>query len=88
MEQLSFAMFILSILGFIISNDYVSHIWAVIFFNTSLVLYLGAQTNSEFVYITEVQIIYVYLALNLMLLCGIFVLHKTTDNDNIDEIGT
>ena len=87
MEELSFVMFILSILGFVLSNDYVSHIWGAMFLNTSLVLYLGAQTTGGASPLTETQVIYIYIVLNLMILCGIFVLQITTDKDNVDEIG-
>lgn len=86
MEAISLALFLLSLLGYLVSEDYIGHIWGVSFFNSSVLFVLISLEHTKMFTISEGEIFFIYTALSILLISGLFVLKGKIKREKIDEI--
>lgn len=86
MEAIALTFFILTLLGYLVSDDYVGHLWGVSFFNTFILFLLLALVEKSNTELTINEIGFLYISLNILLFSGIFVLRSKPKTDKLDEI--
>lgn len=86
MEKISIILFALGVIGYLINDDLIGHIWGVTFFNTSVLYTLSTLNLSGETNITEQEVFFVFVTTSLFLIAGIFILKYRFKNSNIDEM--
>jgi hypothetical protein len=86
MEKVSIVLFAVSIIGFLVGDGYIGHIWGLLFFNTSVLFSLSYIIKDLSLGLSEPEAFFVYICLSLYLLAGIFILKYKFTNPNIDEM--
>lgn len=86
MEEISLALFLLGLLAYLVSEDYVGHLLGANFINSGVLFFLISLSNKEAFAISSREIFFIYVALNLLLISGMFVIKKKPTQEKIDEI--
>lgn len=86
MEAISLVLFILGLSGYLISEDYIGHLWGASFINTSIIFLLIGLSKSESFKISESEILFIYISLSVLLITGLFVIRGRAKREKIDEL--
>ena len=86
MEAISLALFLLGLLGYLVSEDYIGHIWGTSFTNSSVLFFLLSLENRKEFVIDSKEIFFIYVSLSILLLSGLFVIRGKIKRGKVDEI--
>lgn len=86
MEAISLALFLLGLLGYLVSEDYIGHIWGASFMNTCVLFFLLSLESRKEFSIETTEIFFIYISLSILLLSGLFVIRGKVKSEKVDEI--
>lgn len=86
MEIIGLTFFILGLLGYLISEDFIGHLWGTNFINTSFLFFLiSLEKNKSFKIDTE-EIFFIYVSITLLLISSLFVIRHKAKQEKIEEM--
>lgn len=86
MEQIGLVFILLSLFGYLMNDDILSHIMGSIFFSTGIGFYLlNIESGNEKVF-SEELVVFLYLVLNILITTGLFIYRDHVETDKVDEV--
>lgn len=86
MEQIGLAFIMLSLFGYLMNDDILSHIMGSIFFSTGISFYLLTIKSGNEKVFSEELVIFLYLVLNVLITTGLFIYRNHVVTDKVDEV--
>ena len=86
MEEIGLTFITLSLFGYLMNDDILSHILGTIFFSTGISFYLLGFTHEDKAIFTEELVVFLFLVLNMLIITGLFIYKEHIKSDKVDEI--
>jgi hypothetical protein len=86
MEEIGLTFIVLSLFGYLMNDDILSHILGTIFFSTGISFYLLTFKFENKPVFTEELIVFLFLVLNILIITGLFIYKEHIKSDKVDEI--
>lgn len=86
MEEIGLAFILLSLFAYLLNDDFLSHILGAIFFTSGVGFYLLSLNSSGNQIFNEELVIFLYMALNILIVTGLFIFKDFIKTDKVDEI--
>jgi hypothetical protein len=86
MEKIGLVFIVLSLFGYLLNDDILSHIMGSIFFSIGVSIYLLTLKYENKPIFTEELVAFLFLVLNMMIITGLFIYKDHIKTDKVDEI--
>ena len=86
MEEIGLTFIVLSLFGYLMNDDILSHVFGTTFFSTGISFYLLTFEFENKPVLTEELIVFLFLVLNILIITGLFIYKEHIKSDKVDEI--